>query len=82
MNEKSIKDILNKSIEIMIDDPLVEINEKSKLISDNIIDSLGVIELVNIIESKFKIVIEQDELDIKYLDSIDGMTNFILNKIK
>ena len=66
----------------LVDDKSGKLSDESKLISDQIIDSLGVLEIINILESKFNIVIEQSELVVENLDSIELMTDFISNKIK
>ena len=80
MNNKEIKNIIRLSMQKLINDKSIKLTDESKLISDQIIDSLGVIEIVNILESKFNIVIEQSELVIENLDSIESMTDFIAKK--
>ena len=82
MKRNEIKNIINHFISEIINDNDLEISNSSKLISDQIIDSLGVIEIVNNLESKFNIVVEQSELVIENLDSIDAMKDYIYNKIK
>tara|TARA_B100000315_G_scaffold140915_1_gene129943 strand:+ start:916 stop:1164 length:249 start_codon:yes stop_codon:yes gene_type:complete len=82
MNNKEIKNIIRLSMQKLINDKSIKLTDESKLISDQIIDSLGVIEIVNILESKFNIVIEQSELVVENLDSIKFMTDYISTKIR
>ena len=82
MNNKEIKNIIRFSMQKLINDKSIKLADESKLISDQIIDSLGVIEIVNILESKFNIVIEQSELVVENLDSIKFMTDYISTKIR
>ena len=81
MDDKKIKRIIRESIETLVGDRF-KINDESKLISDHIIDSLGVIEIVSMLENKFNINIEQSELTTENLDSIVSMSNYITSKIK
>ena len=82
MKKNEIRKIITHFISEIIKDINSEISNSSKLISDQLIDSLGVIEIVNLLESKYNITIEQSELTVENLDSIDSMTDFIYNKIK
>ena len=82
MNNKEIKNIIRFSMQKLINDKSIKLADESKLISDQIIDSLGVIEIVNILESKFNIVIDQSELVVENLDSIEFMTDYISTKIR
>ena len=82
MNNKEIKNIIRLSMQKLINDKSIKLTDESKLISDQIIDSLGVIEIVNILESKFNIVIDQSELVVENLDSIEFMTDYISTKIR
>ena len=53
----------------------------SKLLSESYVDSLGLINIVSIIEKEFQIEIEQNELILENFDTIDLITNFISSKI-
>tara|TARA_Y100001970_G_C14188495_1_gene833990 strand:+ start:1342 stop:1581 length:240 start_codon:yes stop_codon:yes gene_type:complete len=59
-----------------------KINNKTKIISNELIDSLGTIELINFIEKEFKIHLKENDLTIKKLDTIDSISNLIFGKIK
>jgi acyl carrier protein len=47
-----------------------------------IVDSTGVLELVNFIEESFKIKVEDEELIPDNLDSLKKITEFIQRKLK
>jgi acyl carrier protein len=54
-----------------------QLGEEDSLIRLGIIDSTGVLELVNFLEDKFGIVIKDDELIPANLDSIVKIVNFL-----
>jgi len=70
----------------IIDKFLLGVNSKTLTDDDSflekgIIDSTGVLELVNFIEEKFNIKVEDEELVPDNLDSLDKLTNYIKKKI-
>ena len=56
-------------------------NEVS-LLDEGIIDSTGVLELVDFLEQEFQITISDDELMPENLDSIDNICAFIDTKLQ
>ena len=52
----------------------------ASLLEEGIIDSTGVLELVDYLESAFSISIEDDELIPENLDSIDNIAAFVASK--
>ena len=59
-----------------------EINYQTNILSNQAVDSLGIIQLVTFIESKFNIKMEQSDLNFDNLDSVERITNYILSKWK
>jgi acyl carrier protein len=57
------------------------LNDNDSFLEKGIIDSTGVLELVNYIEETFGIKVEDEELIPDNLDSLDKLTNFITKKI-
>ena len=51
------------------------------LLANGILDSFGVVELVEYIESKWKIVIEDEEFTLETMGSINKMVKLIDTKI-
>jgi acyl carrier protein len=50
------------------------------LLEMNIVDSVGILEIVSFLESHFQIKVEDDELTAANLDSINKITSFIEKK--
>jgi acyl carrier protein len=81
-NEYEIKDIISQFIlkNFVFDDQNKNIDENLSLYEKGIIDSTGVLELVDFLEEKFEIKIEDEELIPDNLDSIIKIINFIQRK--
>ena len=58
----------------------IKLKYDNKILEDGTLDSPSVIKLVLFIEKKYKITIEQDELDIDNFGSINQIVKFITNK--
>lgn len=71
----------NKIIEILKDiNPYVEINEKSKLIEDEILDSLGLMVLIEELESTFGVKIEMENLQMEWFEDISSIIKMVMAK--
>ena len=64
------------------EDLRISINNKTKIISGDIIDSLDFLKLVTFIEKKFKIIINENEFTKKNFDTIKNIIAFINKKNK
>lgn len=53
------------------------LSDETSFLEEGIIDSTGVLELVNYLEEEFSIQIEDEELIPENLDSITNVENFI-----
>jgi acyl carrier protein len=51
------------------------------LLSEQVVDSLGIIELVSHIEGKYNLQMEQDDLIVENFDSVRAISNYIVSKI-
>ena len=58
------------------------LNDETSFLDDGIIDSTGVLELVDFLEETFAIQIEDDELIPENLDSIKNLSEFLARKIQ
>lgn len=56
------------------------LQEGDSLLDGGIVDSTGVLEIIDFIESEFKIVVEDQEMVPENLDSIANITAFIVRK--
>ena len=75
-----IRDFINDNF-MMGRDPS-ELKDSVSLLELGIIDSTGVLELVNFIEESYGITIEDDELTPENLDTIDRIFEYINRKKK
>lgn len=57
-----------------------ELNDETSFLNDGIIDSTGILELVDYIEENFGIKVEDDELVPENLDSIKNLEVYITQK--
>ena len=82
-NEKDIKNIISEFIlkNFVFNDQKEKLDENISLYEKGIIDSTGVLELVDFLEEKFEIKIEDEELVPDNLDSINKISKFIQRKI-
>lgn len=55
--------------------------DTDSLLDNNIIDSMGFLDLVTFVESEFEIVVEDDELLTDNFESIESISEFVNAKI-
>ena len=58
-----------------------DLDEKQELLSVGL-DSLNVIKLIVMLEETFSIRFEDEDLQLKYLHSIDTLSNFVTSKLQ
>ena len=58
------------------------LKDDASFLEEGIIDSTGVLELVNYIEEEYSITIEDEELIPENLDSIDNVISYLENKLR
>ena len=82
-NEKDIANIISQFVinNFLLSDQKDSINENISLYENRIVDSTGVLEIVDFLEETFGIKIEDDELVPDNLDSINKMSKFVQRKI-
>jgi len=80
---KDIIEIISKFIinNFILSDQKEKIDVKISLYESRIVDSTGVLEIVDFLEEKFGIKIEDEELVPDNLDSILKMSEFVKRKI-
>ena len=81
--EEDIKKIISNFIKnnFVFDDQNINLDEDISLYENRIVDSTGVLEIVDFLEETFEIKIEDEELVPNNLDSINKMSKFIWRKI-
>jgi acyl carrier protein len=58
----------------------VELGGDTSFLESGIIDSTGVLELVQFLEEKFQVKVEDEDLIPANLDSVNALTRFVENK--
>jgi len=79
-----MSDVQNKIRTFIIDNYLFGDDEgletNTSFLDEGIVDSTGILELIEFISQEFSITVEDDELVPENLDSIDNVTAFIGRK--
>lgn len=58
-----------------------QVGRDESLVESGVIDSLGILELVDFVETKFDLRIPEDELVPENLDSIANITRYLTQKL-
>jgi acyl carrier protein len=58
----------------------IKIENETSLINNGIIDSMGIVEIIEYLESTFDIVVEDTEVDLKNFDTVLNIVKFIESK--
>jgi acyl carrier protein len=56
------------------------LQDSDSLLDQGVIDSLGMLELVKVLDSRFHVRVEDDELSPENLDSIEALTAYLRRK--
>jgi acyl carrier protein len=78
-------DVVNEIRNFIVDnflfgDTTVPLGEDDSLLQKGLIDSTGILEVVQFIEEKFGIAVEDDELVPENLDSISAIARYVMLK--
>ena len=57
------------------------LEDNTSFLDEGIIDSTGILELVNFLEEEFSITVEDEELIPENLDSINNVTAYLVQKL-
>ncbi len=76
--ESSIKDFINKNF--LMNSASVTFSNTDSFMEKGIIDSTGILELVNFIQQSFKIQVGDDELLPENFDSVKNICTYIQRK--
>ena len=58
-----------------------DIATNDALLSEQVVDSLGIIEIVSHVEGKYNLRIDQDDLTVENFDSVKAISSYIVSKI-
>ncbi|MCI0513127.1 acyl carrier protein [candidate division KSB1 bacterium] len=76
--ERQLFNFLNENF--IFDHQTITLTRSDSLIGQGIIDSTGVLELINFLENQFEIQIQDEEILPENLDSVERIRNFIVKK--
>ena len=76
----TLRKFINENFLISEKDNTLE--DSSSFLETGVVDSTGILEIVEFLEEKFEITIEDEELVPEYLDSIENLTNFLNKKLE
>ena len=88
INHKTSENIKNKIKQFIIDnflfddDSAKKLNDDDSFLEEGIIDSTGVLELIEFLEENFNFKVEDDELVPENLDTINNVVSYISRKIE
>jgi acyl carrier protein len=76
--EREIKSFLSANFPLYDEET---VDPKASLVESGVVDSLGILELVEFIETRFQLRIPEDELLPENLDSIANVSRYLSRKL-
>jgi acyl carrier protein len=58
------------------------LDDQVSFLDNGIVDSMGILEIVNFITEEFQVVIADEDLLPENLDSIDNIANYLKNRLQ
>jgi len=74
-----IRDYISGTMLIGLADQSIEPDES--LVQRGVVDSTGVLELVEFLQERFRISVKDDEITTDNLDTLDSITDFVQRKL-
>ena len=74
----TIREFIKENFMVTEDD--IKEGDTTSFLESGIVDSTGILEIVEFIEEEFEISVDDDELIPENLDSIENLTNFVSRK--
>jgi len=78
--EEIVGQILVYVKRLVKNDVQFDVTPETRILSEQVVDSLGIINLVTFIESKFNIKMEQSDLTLDNLDSVENIADYVVRK--
>ncbi|KAA3629077.1 MAG: acyl carrier protein [Proteobacteria bacterium] len=77
-DQETIKSVLREYLASeVLEDPDREIGDDQSLVDDGLVDSFAMVDLAGHVESRFGVVIPDEELTIENIDTIDRLCELI-----
>jgi len=77
--KKKVRAFIVENFLFGVDD---ELTDATSFLEDGVIDSTGILELVEFIEEEFSMSIDEEELMPENLDSLNNIELFLTNKLQ
>jgi hypothetical protein len=77
-----LKEILSGEEGLVLAEFVPGINEETSLLSDLVMDSLQILNLIVLIEERFNFVCSEDELSLDLFDKVENIIDFIISNTK
>lgn len=83
MTEPTIQDQIKRMIsdEVLVGVSIEEIGSDMSLISDLSLDSIQMLALITGLENEFNFVLEDEDLDMENLSTVNRLAEFVQNKL-
>jgi len=83
MTDCTIQDKIKQMIsdEVLVGVSVDEIGDDASLISDLNLDSIQMLSLITGLESGFNIMLDEEDLDLENLSSVNKLAEFVLKKL-
>ena len=83
MTDRTIQDKIKQMIsdEVLVGVSVDEIGDDASLISDLNLDSIQMLSLITGLESGFNIMLDEEDLDLENLSSVNKLAEFVLKKL-
>jgi methoxymalonate biosynthesis acyl carrier protein len=77
--KEKIRQFITRNLTVFDDE--VEFGDSDNIFELGLVNSLYVMKLLQYVESEFEIVIENEDMDIKYFSSVDNIARLIERKL-
>lgn len=83
MTDSSVQDKIKKMIsdEVLVGVSVDDIGDDASLISDLNLDSIQMLSLITGLESEFNIMLDEEDLDLENLSSVNKLAEFVNKKL-
>lgn len=83
MTDSTIQDKIKKMIsdEVLVGVSVDDIGDDASLISDLNLDSIQMLSLITGLESEFNIMLDEEDLDLENLSSVNKLAEFVQKKL-
>ena len=83
MTDSTVQDKIKAMIsdEVLVGVSVDEIGDDASLISDLNLDSIQMLSLITGLESQFEIMLDEEDLDLENLSSVNKLAEFVQKKL-